>query len=346
MDPLQHAALQRAKTALDLASGPPRAPGVLAGRYLKSLAAVENRREASAYAESRGWGTIAKAALGAASTTSAAPLAEVHADFLAAVRARSLLGRLLPRLRKLPAGTPTLRQTAGASAGWVPEGHAIGMTNGVFTKDAPLDPLKVAAIAATTRELARAGIAETLIGEDLIRACAVAVDSTFASTAAAVPGTSPAGILNGATSSAATGALPADLATLLSQYAGNIDSAIIITSTRTAVKLAAANEAVELSLDGESTLCGIPLYFSNAVSVGVLAIVDAARVEVVGYDVAQLDVSGDGTLQMDTSPTNDSATPTATQMVSMFQTDTVALRGTVAVNWRAAPGAVAYLTGV
>lgn len=351
MDALQQAALIRARYAIDMAAGGPvRQPGLLASRYLKSLAGAEEPGQAARFAEERRYGdTIVKAALGAASTSSAPALQEVHADFLAAVRARSLVGRLLPRLRKLPPRTPTIRQTGGTSAAWVPEGASIPMTAGTFTKDAQLQALKVAAIAATTKELARAGIADTLIGDDLIRACAAAIDATFASTDAAVPDASPAGIFNGASAGASAGpgadGARADVDALLAALVGNIDTAVFITNTRSAAQLAMLDLAV-LNPSGESTLAGLPLYFSDAVP-AVLGLVDAARIEIVGFDEAELDVSREGLLQMDTEPTGTSiGTPVATQQVSLWQTGTVGLRGEISVNWRVAPGAAAYVSNV
>lgn len=344
MDALQQAALIRARSALDLAAGGPvRQPGLLASRYLKSVAGADAPGQAARFAEERRYGdTIVKAALGAASSSSAPALQEVHADFLAAVRARSLVGRLLPRLRRLPPRTPTIRQTGGTSATWVPEGASVPLTAGTFAKDASLQALKVAAIAATTRELARAGIADTLIGDDLIRECAAAVDAKFASTDAAVTDTSPAGVFNGATTSASLDPRT-DIDTLLSAIA-NVDNAVFITSTRTAAQLALM-ELASISPHGESTLAGLPLYFSDAVP-AVLGLVDAARIELVGFDAAELDVSHEGTLVMDTAPDSSSTTPKAATQVSLWQTRTVGLSGEIFVNWRAAPGAAAYVTGV
>lgn len=351
MDALQQAALIRARSAIDLAAGGPvRQPGLLASRYLKSMAGAEEPGQAARFAEERRYGdTVVKAALGAASTSSAPALQEVHADFLAAVRARSLVGRLLPRLRKLPPKTPTIRQTGGTSAAWVPEGKAIPLTAGTFTVDAPLQALKVAAIAATTKELARAGIADTLIGDDLIRACAAAIDGKFASTDAAVPDTSPAGIFSGASAGASAGpgadGARADVDALLAALAGNIDGAAFIASTRSAAQLAMLDLAV-LNPSGESTLAGLPLFFCDAVP-AVLGLVDCTRIELVGFDEATLSVAMEGTLQMDTAPTGTSiGTPVATQQVSLWQTGTVGLRGEIGVNWRVAPGAAAFVSDV
>ena len=344
MDALQQAALIRARSALDLAAGGPvRQPGLLASRYLKSVAGADAPGQAARFAEERRYGdTIVKAALGAASTSSAPALQEIHADFLAAVRARSLVGRLRPRLRKLPPKTPTIRQTGGTSATWVPEGASIPLTAGTFTKDAHLQELKVAGIAATTKELARTGVADILIAGDLFLACAAAVDAKFASTDAAVTDTSPAGVFNGATTAASVDPRT-DVDTLLTTIK-NVDTAVFVTSARIAAQLALLDMA-RINLEGESTLAGLPLYFSDAVP-AVLGLVDAARIELVGFDAAELDVSHEGTLVMDTAPDSSSTTPKGATQVSLWQTGTVGLRGEIFVNWRASPGAAAYVSGV
>jgi hypothetical protein len=46
-----------------------------------------------------------------------------------------------------------------------------------------------------------------------------------------------------------------------------------------------------------------------------------------------LDASREASIQMLDDPTNDSVTPTATSMVSMFQTNSVALRAERWINW-------------
>jgi len=50
---------------------------------------------------------------------------------------------------------------------------------------------------------------------------------------------------------------------------------------------------------------------------------------------------------MDSAPTQDSVTPTASTGVSMFQTNSVALRAERYINWqKRRAAAVAYITGV
>ena len=47
-----------------------------------------------------------------------------------------------------------------------------------------------------------------------------------------------------------------------------------------------------------------------------------------------VDVSREASLQMLDNPTNDTVTPTATSMVSMWQTNSVAFRAERILNWK------------
>jgi len=60
-----------------------------------------------------------------------------------------------------------------------------------------------------------------------------------------------------------------------------------------------------------------------------------------------VDMSREASLQMLDNPTNNSATGTATSMVSMFQTNSVAFRAERTLNWaKRRASAVAVLSGV
>src|SRR5690606_36669026 len=93
------------------------------------------------------------------------------ADFVEYQRERSVLGQISDRLRRLPFDTPVLVQGSAGSASWVKEGEAKPVTQWTYTRT-KLVPLKVAAIAAATKEmLKRASVAgDTLIRDELTRA--------------------------------------------------------------------------------------------------------------------------------------------------------------------------------
>jgi hypothetical protein len=59
-----------------------------------------------------------------------------------------------------------------------------------------------------------------------------------------------------------------------------------------------------------------------------------------------IDVSREASLEMLTNPTNDVNTPTATSIVSLWQTNSVGFRAERILNWqRRRATAVAYLSG-
>jgi HK97 family phage major capsid protein len=76
------------------------------------------------------------------------------------------------------------------------------------------------------------------------------------------------------------------------------------------------------------TLLGIPLLVSDAVASGKMYLLDGARIAANADEVA-LGATGAGAFEMSDVPTNNSAIPTATSLVSMFQTNSVALKAIV-----------------
>src|SRR5690606_34474042 len=79
------------------------------------------------------------------------------ADFVEYLRERSLYGQISPRFRNLPFDAPVLVQGSGGTAQWVKEGEAKPLTNWTYTR-AKISPLKVAAIAAATKETDRKSV--------------------------------------------------------------------------------------------------------------------------------------------------------------------------------------------
>ena len=60
-----------------------------------------------------------------------------------------------------------------------------------------------------------------------------------------------------------------------------------------------------------------------------------------------VDMSREASLEMQSAPTHDSTTPTPVELVSMFQTNSVAIRAERWINWkRRRTAAVAVISGV
>ena len=302
---------------------------------------------------------IQKAAVAAASTTSDTWAGNLinegggaFADFVEYLRERSVLGQISDRLRRLPFDTPVLVQGSAASASWVKEGEAKPVTKWTYTRT-KLVPLKVAAIAAATKEmLKRASVAgDTLIRDELTRAVNTAVDGTFVSDSAAVSDESPAGIRNGTVAVTLSGdgsvaGIRCDIATMLKELVGDnlsVAGAFWIMSESTAINLSlATNEVGAAAFPGVTptggTLVGLPVFTSEAVadeSEGpVVMLVKGSEIFLGDEDGIEVSMSDQASIQMDSAPTQNSISGTGTTAVSMFQTNSVAFLVERFLNWQ------------
>lgn len=124
----------------------------------------------------------------------------------------------------------------------------------------------------------------------------------------------------------------------------------IVTSSKIAMQLGLLDVGASINLAGESSFMGLPLVASDSApadsSGGLIGIIDQDRIVLAGATEASLEVSREASIQMLDNPTNNSVTPTATTMVSLWQTNSVGLLAKITVNWRAAPNSAAYLVGV
>lgn len=88
---------------------------------------------------------------------------------------------------------------------------------------------------------------------------------------------------------------------------------------------------------------GHPAFISDAVPSGQAVFCDASQVAADWGD-GYIDFATEAAIQAADNPTQDSATPTPTDAVSMFQTNSVAIRGTMHADWHIAAGAVEVIT--
>ena len=289
---------------------------------------------------------------------------QVFADFLEYLRPRTILGRFgsdnIPSLRSVPAGVPIGGQTTGGEGYWVGEGKAKPLTKfeGSVTK---LDILKVANIAVVTEELLRRSsvAAERHLRDQLQAALSARLDRDFIDPAkAAVAGVSPASITNGVAPIAPTAgntadAARADLQKLLGAFitAGQAPTqGVLIMSTVAALNLSmmqnplGQTEFSGLSMTG-GILGGLPVIVSDYVAPGTVVLANASDIYVTEEGGVQVDMSREASLEMADNPAHNSTTPTPAQLVSMFQTNSVAFRAERFINWaRRRPTSVAYVT--
>ncbi|MFH5773583.1 phage major capsid protein [Paracoccus sp. NGMCC 1.201697] len=332
------------------------------------------------------YGFFAKAAVPAATTghaTWAGPLVgdetSAFADFVEYLRPQTILGKFgsngVPSLRRVPFRVPLIGQTSGGAGYWVGEGAAKPLTKFDFSRTT-LDPLKVANIAVATMETLRdsSPSAEGIIRDQLAAALTARLDTDFIDPAkAAAAGVSPASITNGLTFIASSGtdadAVRADIKAIFAAFiaANNAPtSGVWIMPATTALALSlmqnplGQSEFPGISMNG-GTLFGLPVIVSQYVPTNydpdgagtdyvagaLVALVNASDIYLADDGGVSVDMSQEASLQMDDAPTNNSGTPTATQLVSMFQTNSVAFRAERTINWaKRRPSAIAALAGV
>lgn len=312
----------------------------------------------------------AKANVVAATTsdaTWAAPLlgyTTFAGDFLDFLRARTIIGQFgqngVPGLLRIPFNVHIKGQTSGGTGYWVGQGKPKPVTKFDFN-DTYHSWNKVAALAVLTEEIIRFSdpSAERLVRDALSGALIERIDETFIDpTAAAVSGVSPASITNGVSAISASGtdadAVRADIAALwAAAIAANLPmtDAVYITTPALAQALSlmmnplGQREFPDINMLG-GRLLGVPVIVSNYVTAGDLILAFASEIYLSDDDAVTIDASREASIQMLDNPTNDSVTPTPTAMVSMFQTNSVALRAERFITWsKRRTSAVARVSG-
>lgn len=313
-----------------------------------------------------------KAAVAAGTTsdsTWAAPL--VHAqnymgDFISFLRPRTLIGQA--QFRPVPFNVRIGGQTSGGTAGWVGQGKAKPVTK--FDFNATSVPFtKVAAIAVLTQELVRFSdpSAEILVRDSLADCVIARVDSDlFDPDVAAVANINPASLLNGVSPTAVSAIDYSDPATVRCAIAAlwaNWDSSNLgarpayYTTPAVARQLSMATEALGnsafpgVTMNG-GTLGGVPLRVSqylanNGGSGGApFILVDESEIYLADDGSVTLDMSDVASIQMDDAPSHNSDTPTAAQLVSMWQTNSIAFRAERSLWWGPRrSGAIQWIDG-
>ena len=315
-----------------------------------------------------------KATVPAGTTTDstwAAPLVYANTfagDFIAYLRPRTLIGQAA--FRAVPFNVRIAGQTSGGSASWVGQGKSKPVTK--FDFNATTIPFtKIAAISVLTQELARFSdpSAEALVRDSLADTVIARIDNDlFDPDLAAVANVSPAGLLNGV-SPVTVGAIdysdPTSVRCAIAALWAPWDSTNLgarpayYTTPAVARMLAFAvdplgNVAFPGMTPQGGSLMGVPVRVSqylanNGGSGGApFILVDESEIWLADDGSVTLDASEQASLQMDDAPTNSSsATVTATSMVSMWQTNSIAMRAERYIWWGARrSGAVQWIDGM
>lgn len=261
-------------------------------------------------------------------------------------------------LRVAPANVNIKGQDGAATGYWVGEGQPIPNTAADFS-DVNLLPLKAAALAVATKELLRdsSPAAEQLVRDALVEAASQRIDTTFMGGAAAVAGVSPAGLLNGLTAGTSAGTdtagVLADIQALRATFitaknsgglywAMNPNLASSLSLIRNAL---GQKEFTEINQDG-GVLEGNPVVVGHNINPAHLVLVKPSDIYRIEAGSLEVTMSEHATIEMDDAPTGETDTPTAASVnqVSMFQTDSIAMKVIMPINFqKRRASAVAYI---
>jgi hypothetical protein len=297
---------------------------------------------------------------------------QIVTDFMETLLPKSVFPRLSAAGLGLSFGRngkiiiPTRSRTPTIAGSFVGEGQPIPVRQGAFTSQT-LTPKKMAVITTWTREIdehsvpAIEGLLRAAIGEDT----AISLDSVLLDANAATL-VRPAGILNGVSGltptagggfNAAVGDIKALTGALITGTAGNVRNPVWIMNPQqvNSLGLIAMPGVGVFPFRAEvaaGNLGGWGIIDSGTVPLGTVIAMDAADFVSVTGDGPRFEISDQATLHMeDTTPLDLATVGTpavaAAPAKSMFQTDSLALRLILPINWTIRrPGTVAWVAGV
>lgn len=313
--------------------------------------------------------TCLKTAVSGGTTTGAAWFDDVVynqnlvAEFIEYLRPATIIGRL--GLRNVPFNVRVGSQTSGSTAYWTGEGKPAPVSK-LQSDNVSLQIAKATGLVVLTEELVRSSApsAEMLVRNDLRDTIAAFLDVQFIDpnfgpvTATGAPGSVTYGVTPVTPTGTTAAALRNDMKTLLDTYFTanlNPQGAIWVMSPSIATQIGLITTSglpqfPGLGMDGGS-LGGIPVITSMSAFIAgspdyahMMVLLLPREIFLADEGGLEIDASREAALQMDDAPTNESAAPTATTMVSMFQTGSVAIKAVRFINWKKRRStAVAYI---
>ena len=297
---------------------------------------------------------------------------QIVTDFMQTLMPKSVFPRLSTLGLSLEFGrngriiVPTRSITPTIAGSFVGEGQPIPVRQGAFTSQT-LTPKKMAVITTWTREIDEHSVPaiEGLLRDAISQDTAISLDSILLDSNPATL-IRPAGILNGITGLTPTAgggftALVGDIkqltGALLTGTKGNVRSPAWLMNPQqvNSIGLTAAPGAGVFPFREEisaGNLGGWPIIDSGTIPLGEVIAIDAADFVAAGGEAPRFEISDQATLHMeDTTPLEivggaDPGTP-ANPVRSLWQTDSLALRLILPINWTIRrPGVVAYVSGV
>lgn len=318
---------------------------------------------------------VTRAASVPATTTQTGWAAELvqtaFVDFMDSLLPKSVYAQLRDRGGRFGFGRngivtlPSRNVGTSIAGSFVAQGNAIPVRQAAFNA-ITLNPKKMAVITTFTREIAEHSTPsiEAVLKQAMEEDTTVAVDTILLDNVAASP-VRPAGLRNGVSAITPTvgggfNALVIDIkalvGALITASNGNLRQPVFIMNPVQALSISLTQNAggdfpFAAGIERQ-TLNGYPVITSSTVPVGTVYLIDAADFFTATGDEPRFDVSDQATLHMeDTAPTQigTAGTPNAVAapVRSMFQTDSLALRMIIDMNWAMRrSGVVAVVTGV
>jgi len=301
-----------------------------------------------------------KAAINAGDTTTATWASEwayaqnIASEFIEFLRPKTIIGRI-SGWRNVPFNVRVASATSGATGYWVGQGKPIPMSQ-LASSSVSLGIAKVAGMVSIDKELARLSTpsAELMVRNDLARELQQTLDlSLIDPNQGGQTNIQPASLTYGVTPRTASGVT----------YAAFVADWKSLTSTMIAAELSLAGcwvvmsetTAQALSLIVTSlgnpqfpgltmlggTLNGLPVITTTAANIAgspqfaeTIVLINPGEVFLADDGAATVEASDQVAIQMLDNPTNQStATSTPTTMVSMFQTESIAVKAVRYINW-------------
>ena len=315
-----------------------------------------------------------RAATAPATTTTAGWAAELavtgQGEWFNAVMAGSIFQPVAARGMNVTLGRyaqismPTRQATPTIAGSFVAEGAPIPVRQAAFTA-ITLGLKKMAVITSYTREIAEHSTPqiEMILRQLIMDDTGVAVDTVFIDNVA-VSSIRPAGIRNGV--SGLTPTAGGGFAALVGDIKAMVGALAAVNAMGSLVWIMNPVQQIAISLTqnaggdfpfqteiNNNRLLGYGVVVSSTVPAGMVILINADDLMVVQGDTPRFDVSDQATLHFeDTTPLQISTGAQgsgvlATPVRSMFQTDSLALRMVLPMNWAMRrSGSVAWVTGV
>lgn len=290
---------------------------------------------------------------------------DLAGEFVEFLRPRTIIGQFglgnIPSLRRVPFNIRVPRQTTKAGGYWTGEGLPKLLTS-FNTEQITLDFFKAATICVLTDELVRFSnpSAEALVRDELARAVIETIDIAFIdSSNSGSAAVKPAAITNGTGVVSITSAgdtadnVRTDVKAAMAEFIQAnmpLSSGVWVMNENVALALSmmmndlGQPEFPSVTPKG-GTFVGLPVLTSQYVPTALVALMAADQIYLADDGNVSIATSSEASLEMVDTSSVSALSGTGASLVSMFQTNSIAIRAEREINWmRRRPEAVTLIT--